>query len=133
MKVLVVDDEPIVLTSCRMVLDAEGCEVMTAGTVQEALGLLEAQAFGLLLVDVKMPVLDGMYLVRQVRKKRPRMPIIVMSGYSTDDTIREALGLGASTFIAKPFTPDELADAVRSVLKPREKEQRHADEKSSGH
>jgi DNA-binding NtrC family response regulator len=133
MKVLVVDDEPIVLTSCRMVLDAEGCEVMTAGTVQEALSFLETQAFGLLLVDVKMPVLDGMYLVRQVRKKRPRMPIIVMSGYSTDDTIREALDLGAATFIAKPFTPDELADAVRSVLKPREKEQRHADEKSSGH
>ena len=122
MKVLVVDDEPIVLTSCRMVLEAEGCEVMTAGTVQEALSFLESQAFELLLIDVKMPVLDGMYLVRQVGKKRPRMPIIVMSGYSTDDTIREALDLGAATFIAKPFTPDELADAVRSVLKPREKE-----------
>ena len=59
--------------------------------------------------------------------------LFVMSGYSTDDTIREALELGAATFIAKPFTPDELADTVRSVLKPREKEERHADEKSSGH
>ncbi len=120
MKVLVVDDEPIVLTSCRMVLEAEGCEVTMAGTVQEALAALEAQTFGLLLVDVKMPVLDGMYLVRQVRKNRPGMPIVVMSGYSTDDTVREALELGAATFIAKPFTPDELADTVRSVLKPRE-------------
>ena len=61
------------------------------------------------------------------------MPIIVMSGYSTRDTIREALELGAATFIAKPFTPDELADTVRSVLTLREKEKGYEDEKGSGH
>jgi|PlaIllAssembly_1097288.scaffolds.fasta_scaffold415165_2 DNA-binding NtrC family response regulator len=133
MKVLVVDDEPIVLKSCRMVLEAEGFEVMMAGSVQEALAAIEAHAPGLLLVDVKMPVLDGMYLMRQVREKRPGMPIIVMSGYSTRDTIREALELGAATFIAKPFTPDELTDTVRSVLKTRAKEEGHEDEKNSGH
>ncbi|MCK7468037.1 MAG: response regulator [Desulfosudis oleivorans] len=66
----------------------------------------------MLLVDVKMPVQDGMYLMRQVQERRPGMPIIVMSGYSTRDTIREAESLGAATFIAKPFTPDELADTV---------------------
>ena len=64
MKVLVVDDEPIVLKSCRMVLEAEGFEVMMAGSVQEVLVAIEAHAFGLLLVDVKMSVLDGMYLMR---------------------------------------------------------------------
>jgi len=133
MKVLVVDDEPIVLKSCRMVLEAEGFEVMMAGSVQEALAVIEVQVPGLLLVDVKMPVLDGMYLMRQVREKRPGMPIIVMSGYSTRETIREALELGAATFIAKPFTPDELADTVRSILKSREKEEGHEDEKGSGH
>jgi DNA-binding NtrC family response regulator len=133
MKVLVVDDELIVLKSCRMVLEAEGFEVLMAGSVQEALAAIEAQAPGLLLVDVKMPVLDGMYLMRQVREKRPGMPIIVMSGYSTRDTIREALELGAATFIAKPFTPDELSDTVRSVLKSREKEEGHEDEKNFGH
>ena len=133
MKVLVVDDEPIVLKSCRMVLEAEGFEVMMAGSAQEALAAIEAHAPGLLLVDVKMPVLDGMYLMRQVRERRPGMPIIVMSGYSTRDTIREALELGAATFIAKPFTPDELTDTVRSVLKTREKEEGHEDEKNSGH
>jgi DNA-binding NtrC family response regulator len=133
MKVLVVDDEPIVLKSCRMVLEAEGLEVLMAGSVQEALAAIEAQAPELLLVDVKMPVLDGMYLMRQVREKRPGMPIIVMSGYSTRDTIREALELGAATFIAKPFTPDELSDTVRSVLKSREKEEGHEDEKNFGH
>lgn len=133
MKVLVVDDEPIVLKSCRMVLEAEGFEVMMAGSAQEALAAIEVHAPGLLLVDVKMPVLDGMYLMRQVRERRPGMPIIVMSGYSTRDTIREALELGAATFIAKPFTPDELSDTVRSVLKTREKEEGHEDEKNSGH
>ena len=74
MKVLVVDDEPIVLKSCRVVLEAEGCEVVLAGSVQEALAVIEAETPGLLLVDVKMPVLDGMYLMRQVREKRPGCP-----------------------------------------------------------
>ena len=59
MKVLVVDDEAILLKSCRLVLEAEGCDVIAAASVDEALAVLERQVPDLLLIDVKMPVLDG--------------------------------------------------------------------------
>jgi DNA-binding NtrC family response regulator len=117
MRVLVVDDEPIVLKSCRLVLEAEGWEMISAASVAEALSILESITPELLLVDVKMPVHDGMYLMRQVREKQPGIPIIVMSGYATSETIKEAEGLGAAIFLPKPFTPDELADTLRSVAR----------------
>lgn len=117
MRVLVVDDEPIVLQSCRRVLEAEGWEMISASSVAEALSILESITPELLLVDVKMPVHDGMYLMRKVRGKRPGIPIIVMSGYATSETIKEAEGLGAAIFLPKPFTPDELAGALGSVAK----------------
>jgi DNA-binding response OmpR family regulator len=117
MRVLVVDDESIVLKSCRLVLEDEGWEMISASSVAEALSILESITPDLLLVDVKMPVHDGMYLMRKVREKRPGIPIIVMSGYATSDTIKEAEGLGAAIFLPKPFTPDELAAALRSVAK----------------
>lgn len=117
MRVLVVDDEPIVLQSCRRVLEAEGWEMISASSVAEALLILESITPELLLVDVKMPVHDGMYLMRKVREKRPGIPIIVMSGYATSETIKEAEGLGAAIFLPKPFTPDELAGTLRSVAK----------------
>ncbi len=131
-RVLVVDDEAIVLKSCRAVLEADGCEVLTAGSVAEALPLIHAQAPMLLLVDVKMPVQDGMYLMRRLKEMGIDLPVVVMSGYSTAETIHEAKRLGAVTFISKPFTPDELSVTVGSVLKTLEKEERHAQQENSG-
>jgi DNA-binding NtrC family response regulator len=131
-KVLVVDDEVIVLRSCRAVLEAEGCEVLSAGSVAEALPVITAQVPVLLLVDVKMPVQDGMYLMRRLNELGLGLPVVVMSGYSTAETIQEAQSLGAVAFISKPFTPDELADTVRSVLETLEKEEGHGQQENPG-
>jgi len=120
MKILVVDDEGIVLLSCRKILEAEGFEVQAVPSVDEALAVLDAPGAvlpSLLLVDVKMPVHDGMYLMRQVKARHPELPIVVMSGYPTDETVHNAATLGAATFIAKPFTPGELLDTVLSVAR----------------
>ena len=132
MKILVVDDEAIVLKSCRLVLEAGGCEVLQAGSVAEALAVVATQAPGLVLVDVKMPGHDGMYLMRRLRQQGARIPVVVMSGYSTAETIREAEDLGAVAFVSKPFTPDELSDTVNSVLRTLEKEKSHAEQDGSG-
>lgn len=117
MRVLVVDDEPIVLESCRRVIGAEGWEMISSSSAAEALSVLERIAPDLLLIDVKMPVHDGMYLMRCVREQHPGIPIVVMSGYATGETVKEAEALGAAFFLPKPFTPDELAGTLRSVTK----------------
>jgi len=116
MKILVVDDENIVLDSCQRVLEADGFEVFLVPSADKALKAMKKDDFALLLIDVKMPGHDGMYLMREVKEKWPDIPIIVMSGYHTKEIIEEAVKIGAATFIAKPFTPDELLEALRQVI-----------------
>ena len=122
MKILVVDDEGIVLDSCKRVLEAEGFEVYLVPSADKALEAIKKDDFGLLLIDVKMPEHDGMYLMGEVKEKWPDIPIIVMSGYHTTETVEQAAKMGATSFIAKPFTPDELLETVRQVI---EKEEPH--------
>jgi DNA-binding NtrC family response regulator len=115
-KTLIVDDDPIVLDSCKRVFEAEGFEVCLVPSADQALEVMKNNIFDILLIDVKMPERDGIYLMRAVKKQWPEVPIVVMSGYPTPDTIAEGLQLGAEEFIAKPFTPDELLEIVRQVL-----------------
>ena len=122
MKILVVDDEDIVLESCQAVLELDGFEAQFAPSADKALEAMKNNRFDLLLIDVKMPKKDGMYLMGKIKEQWPDMPIIVMSGYYTTETIQEAMSVGATTFIAKPFEPDELVETVRKVIA---KEERH--------
>ncbi|MGD0915208.1 MAG: response regulator [Thermodesulfobacteriota bacterium] len=117
MKILVVDDDAIVIRSCRRILEVEGFEVSTVPSADNALESMKTSDFDLLLIDVKMPKRDGMYLMREIKKNWPEIPIIIMSGYPTPETITEVLRLGATLFIPKPFRPDELMKSVRQVLK----------------
>jgi DNA-binding NtrC family response regulator len=116
MKILVVDDDAIVIKSCRRILEAEGFEVTAVPGADEALEKVKYYEFDLLLMDVKMPKHDGIFLMREIKKNWPDIPIIVMSGYPTPETIADVLKLGATQFIPKPFRPDELTKVVRQVL-----------------
>jgi DNA-binding NtrC family response regulator len=119
MKLLVVDDEGIVLESCRRVLESEGFSVTLAKSADEALAVIEKEDFSLLLMDLKMPVHDGIYLMRELKQRKKEIPIIVMSGYSTQETITETDTMGAKLFLPKPFTPDELIEGIREITKRR--------------
>jgi len=130
MKILVVDDEKIVLESCQAVLEEAGFEVVLLPSAYKALKAMNNEDFSLLLIDVKMPEHDGMYLMQEVKKRWPETPVIVMSGYYTADTISEALRMGAATFIAKPFEPEELIATIRQVI---EKEERHGKKEGPGY
>ena len=116
MKILVVDDETVVLESCKKILNSEGFEVALMSSVDDALAALDKEHFSLLLIDIKMPKRDGLCLMDMLRKREETIPIVVMSGYSTAETINEARQMGANTFIPKPFTPDELLGAVRENI-----------------
>ena len=121
-EILIVDDDRVVLSSCKRILESEGYAVSLTPSVKEALENLAKKNFDLLLVDVIMPEYDGMYLIGKVRENLPRLPILVMSGYPTPETISSGMRMGATHFIAKPFTPDELVTAVRkALLKEKEK------------
>jgi len=125
MKILVVDDERIVLDSCQRVLEADGFEVLLVTSVDKGIKVIEDENPALILIDVKMPERNGMDLLREVKEKWSDIPVVVMSGYCTTETIRKAGKMGAARFIAKPFTPNELLETIYQIIK---KEQRYEKE-----
>jgi DNA-binding NtrC family response regulator len=116
MRILVVDDDVIVIKSCRRILEAEGFEVTTVPSADDALEKIKMYDFDLLVMDVKMPKHDGIFLMREIKKNWPDIPIIVMSGYPTPETIADVLKLGAIQFIPKPFKPDEFMKSIQQVI-----------------
>lgn len=115
MKILIVDDDAIVVHSCRRILEAEGMEIQAANNVEKGLAILTAEKVDLMLTDIKMPGQDGFELIKQARKIRPEMPILMMTGYLTVETIEAGRRAGADNCIAKPFTPEELTQAVQKL------------------
>jgi DNA-binding NtrC family response regulator len=118
--ILVVDDDPVVRSSCRKILENEGHRVRLCTSAPEALAELAREPCQLLVVDVIMPEHDGLYLIGRVRRDRPGLPILVMSGYPTPETVASGRQVGATHFIAKPFTPEEFSAAVARALAGRE-------------
>lgn len=116
MNIIVVDDDEVVLAACNRILASEGHVVTLVSSVAEALGFLEPERFDLVLLDVIMPEYDGIQLMSVVRERRLDLPILVMSGYPTKETVERAIGAGAAHFVAKPFTPVELLDAIRTTV-----------------
>jgi Fe-S-cluster-containing dehydrogenase component len=115
-KILVVDDEPMICKSCKEILEEEGYRVDMAHSGQEGVAKALEKAFDLLIVDMKMPDLSGMALLKRIKGEKLRTPVIMITAYSTVETAIEAMKLGASDYVPKPFTPDELSEVVRAVI-----------------
>lgn len=116
-KILVIDDEAIVRLSCERALASENCEVKTAESGNVGINMLEKESFNLILLDMKMPGMDGLDVLKVVKERWAETKVIIVTGYGTDQTAAETLRLGADNFIEKPFTPDTLAAAVAEALK----------------
>jgi DNA-binding NtrC family response regulator len=114
--ILVVDDEQPMREACREALSSEGFLLAEAATGRSALELLARQEFDLLLLDLKMPQVDGMQILRALREQSPGTATVVITGYASIDTAVEAMKLGAADFLPKPFTPEVLRLTVRRVL-----------------
>jgi len=90
MNILVVDDEAVVLESCRKILNSEGFEVTLVPGVDDALATLEEQRGALLLIDIKMPERGGLYLMEVLRERGEKIPMVVRSGELWEPDFREA-------------------------------------------
>jgi len=115
-KILVIDDEPIVRLSCEKILSIEGYEVKSVPSGKEGFELLEKESFNLVLLDLKMPDMDGVEVLKKIKSAWPETIVIMITGYSTVETAVKTLKLGALNYIEKPFTPDALIEGVREAL-----------------
>lgn len=118
-KILVLDDEQIVLDSVTRILEEENFEVKTCRKGQEAVEMLKEGGFDILITDLKMPGMDGLQAMEAMTEVDPDLSMIMFTAYSTVDSAVKAMKLGAVDYIRKPFTPDQLVDLVKKVMEQR--------------
>src|SRR5437016_3646892 len=114
--VLVADDEPRITKLVAIALSEEGFRVVTANGGEQALQKAEEVRPDIVLLDIVMPDLDGIEVMRQLRERRP-VPVILLTAKGSTSDKAKGLDLGADDYIAKPFHPDELAARVRAVIR----------------
>jgi DNA-binding NtrC family response regulator len=120
-KILVIDDEDIVRVSCSRTLRPEGYELSMAKNGEEGLRMLGEGSFDLVLTDLKMPNMDGIEVLANIKKNWPATDVVIVTGYQTVETAVKAIKLGAFDYIEKPFTPDALIATVSNVFRARNK------------
>jgi two-component system KDP operon response regulator KdpE len=114
--VLVADDERRITKLVSMALSDEGFRVLTASSGEEALAKCEEMRPDIVLLDIVMPDIDGIEVMRQLRERR-FVPVILLTAKGSASDKAKGLDLGADDYVAKPFHPDELAARVRAVLR----------------
>jgi DNA-binding NtrC family response regulator len=115
-RALVIDDEQIVLDSVRKILTEERYEVDTALSGREGLRKATERDYHVVLTDIRMPDIGGMRVLRDVKRAKPTLPVVIITGYATVRSAVQAMKLGAADYLEKPFTPDQLLKAVASAL-----------------
>jgi len=119
-EILIIDDEQVICDGCRLALSDRGYSITSSLTGRSGLNAILEGAFDLILLDMKLPDIDGMEVLKTVRNEKPGVLIIVMTGYSTVQNAVEGMKLGAFDYLSKPFTDEELIIAVeRAVEKKR--------------
>ncbi|MGD8252915.1 MAG: sigma-54 dependent transcriptional regulator [Syntrophobacterales bacterium] len=111
-QVLVVDDEAVVRTGIARVLEGQGLSVRMAADGNSALEIMEAETIDIVLIDIKMPGMDGIEVLKHIHTNYPETAVIMITGYPTIETAVESIKLGAIDYLTKPFRVDELEALV---------------------
>jgi len=114
--VLIVDDDEVVRLSHLRSLQSTSRELEAVGGGEDALRLMERQRFDVVLLDLRMPGMDGMQVLRAIKQNWPESEVVVITGYPTVETAKEAVRLGAYDYLAKPIGPVEVVNATDGAL-----------------
>ncbi|MCS7253240.1 MAG: response regulator [Armatimonadota bacterium] len=120
-KIIIADDEPVVRQVLKQVLQSEGYDVIEAENGEEAVKLVKSEKPDLLILDVRMPVMDGMQacrVIRQLDEPMRNVPIIILTAVDTTLGRRVSAELGVDMYLTKPISPKELRSKVRELVGP---------------
>jgi len=115
--VLVVDDEEVVRRSYARILGEMDCDAQAAADGEQALHAMERRPFDVVLLDLRMPGIEGLDVLKAIKHRWPSSEVVVITGYPTVESAKRALQLGACDYLAKPPHPDELMDAARGAMR----------------
>ena len=113
--ILIIDDERVICNACHLILSEKGYTVDRQLSGKSGLDALKSGQYHFVLLDMMLPDMDGMDVLKMIKKERPEVRIIVMTGYSTVSNAVKAMQSGAFDYLAKPFTDDELVSAVEKA------------------
>jgi two-component system response regulator AtoC len=119
-KILIADDDHIEKESLATILQREGYEIITAGDGKEALEKIESFVPDLVLTDLKMPYLNGLELLTEIKSKYPDIEVIIITGYATVESAINAMKVGAIDYVSKPFNVEEVKIIIRKTLEQKE-------------
>jgi formate transporter len=125
-KILIIDDEEIVLKSCRRIFEGEGFDVVTTASPEEGLKLVSEKIFDVVLIDWMMPGFDGMDVVEEIDRRSPNSAMVMISGYPSVGRATEAMKRGAMDYLAKPFRPEEVLEVVKKAVRRKVTEEKKA-------
>ncbi|HEY4716738.1 MAG TPA: sigma-54 dependent transcriptional regulator [bacterium] len=114
--ILIVDDEEIVRDSLKSWLMEDGYEVEAVGNGTKAIERIYSREWSVLLVDLKMPGMDGIQVMEEVKKVKPDLPVIIITAYATVDTAVNAMKKGAADYLVKPFNPEDLSITIKKII-----------------
>jgi len=115
-KVLAIDDEQIVLDSVSQILIDENYEVDVSLSGREGLDWAIERPYDIVLTDIRMPDIGGMRVLRDIKRVKPSLPVLIITGYATTKSAVQAMKLGAADYIEKPFEPEQLLEAVARAI-----------------
>jgi DNA-binding NtrC family response regulator len=115
-KILVVDDEEVVRLSHVRTLSGEHCSVEVVRNGKDALQVMEQHPFDVVLLDLRMPGIDGMTVLKTIKEKWPESEVIIITGYPAVESAKEAVVLGAYDYLAKPVGPDDVINAANGAM-----------------
>ncbi len=116
MKILIAEDEPMLLKTIELKLKKEGYEVITTHDGREAIAKIEEQAPDLVISDIMMPYASGLEITALLKQKQKQIPIIILSAMEQEKVVMEAFELGADDYITKPFSLNELSIRVKRLM-----------------
>ena len=114
--ILIVDDEEVVRLSQLRTLAGAHCNAAVAWNGTEALQVMEQHPFDVVLLDLRMPGLDGMTVLKTMKERWPESEVVVVTGYPSIETAKEAVRLGAYNYLAKPVSPDEVVKVANGAM-----------------
>src|SRR6185503_9342785 len=123
-QVLIIDDHDTVREGLELLLRRRGHRTLSAEGGQRGLDLLQEEGADLVITDLRMANVDGMEVLRRVKERSPGTDVLVLTAYGTLETAVEAMKLGATDFITKPFSTEEFAVKIDRILKDREERER---------
>ena len=115
-KILILEDEPNMRKTLSSILEVEGFLPVQAAQAKEGLKILSKENISLVISDIKMPQMDGIQFLRQMRSKGYDIPVIFITAYGSFDSAVEALRLGAYDYITKPFEPETVIHTIQHAL-----------------